>query len=313
MPRHIVIDTDPGIDDAVAILLALGMPEALSVGAVIAVAGNLSVELAEHNARAILTLAERSEIPVYAGCARPLLRPLSSTAHIHGDDGIGGWRMPEPAVPRRAQHGVDALIELLRAAEPKSIDLCLLAPLTNLAMALAKAPDIAERIGEVVLMGGACFDTGNITPLAEFNIHADPHAAAMVLASGLDVTVVSLDVTHKVLTTRPRLARLRRLGSRCGIAVAQMLGAFEAARTGRFGRRGQALHDPCVVAYLLRPDLFRGREVNVMVETESPLTLGATVVDWWGVTGRPANARWLDRVDAGGVYDLLFEALARLP
>ena len=191
--------------------------------------------------------------------------------------------------------------------------LCALGPLTDIALALLKAPDIAGRIGELVIMGGAGFEIGNVTPAAEFNIHVDPHAAAIVLASGVPITMIPLDVTHRVLSTPPRLAALRALPNRCGPAVATLLGDFEEARTSRFGERGKALHDPCVIAYLLRPDLFRGREVNVAIETASPLTAGMTVVDWWGVTGRPANAKFMTEVDADGLYDLLTARLARLP
>ena len=216
-------------------------------------------------------------------------------------------------MPLRAQHGVDFLIETVRAAESDTITLCALGPLTDIAMALVKAPDIAARIGELVIMGGAGFEIGNITPAAEFNIHLDPHAAEIALASGIPVTMIPLDVTHRVLSTPPRLDALHALGNRCGPAVAALLADFEDARTPKFGARGRALHDPCVVAYLLCPALFGGREVNIAVETASPLTIGMTVVDWWGVTGRAANARFITTVDADGFYDLLTAKLARLP
>jgi purine nucleosidase len=180
-------------------------------------------------------------------------------------------------------------------------------------MTLVKAPDIAARIGEVVIMGGAGFEIGNVTPAAEFNIHVDPHAAEIVLESGIPITMIPLDVTHQALSTPPRIAALNALGNRCGPAVASLLSGFEEARTSKFGKRGMALHDPCVIAYLLRPTLFSGREVNVAVETASPLTTGMTVVDWWGVTGRNANARFLTTVDAEGLYELLTDRLPGLP
>jgi purine nucleosidase len=209
-------------------------------------------------------------------------------------------------------HGVDFIIDTLRAAEPGSIALCALGPLTDVAMALVKAPDIAAGIGEVVILGGAAFEIGNVTPAAEFNIHVDPHAAAIVLQSGLPITMIPLDVTHQVLSTPARVAALRALVNRCGPAAAALLDQFEEARTGRFGARGMALHDPCAIAFLLYPALFSGREVNVAVETASPLTSGMTVVDLWGVTRRPVNARFMTTVDADGVYELLTEKLARL-
>ena len=181
MPRQIIIDTDPGIDDAVAILLALAAPEELEVEGIVAVAGNLPLALTERNARRVCELAGRPDIPVYAGCARPLLRPLATASGIHGDSLGEKLGLPEPAMPLQAQHGVDFIIETLRAAEPGSITVAALGPLTDIAMALVKAPDIAAGIGELVIMGGAGFEIGNVTPAAEFNIHVDPHAAEIVL------------------------------------------------------------------------------------------------------------------------------------
>jgi purine nucleosidase len=312
-PRKVIIDTDPGIDDAVALLLALAASAELEVLGVVAVAGNLPLEETQRNVRRVCEFAARPGIAVYAGCSRPILRPLATAAAIHRDNLGEELGLPEPAMPLQTQHGVDFIIEALLAAEPGSITLCALGPLTDIAMALVKAPDIAGRIGEVVVMGGAGFEIGNITPAAEFNIHVDPHAAAIVLESGVPVTMIPLDVTHQVLTTPPRLAALRARPNRCGQVVASMLTGFEAARAGRFGDRGMALHDPCVVACLLHPGLFQGRRVNVAVETASPLTAGMTVVDWFSVTSGPANANFMTEVDAHGVYDLLTERLSALP
>jgi purine nucleosidase len=244
---------------------------------------------------------------------RPLLRPLATAEHIHGETARDRLLLPEPTMALRTQHGVDFLVETLRAAEAGTIAVCALGPLTNIAMALVKAPEVAERIGELVVMGGACFELGNVTPAAEFNIHVDPHAAAIVIDNGIPITMMPLDVTHQVLTMPKRLAALRALGNRCGSAVAALLATFERKRRAGFGSRGRALHDPCVIAYLLRPTLFGGREVNVAIETQSPLTLGMTVVDWWSVTGRKTNVRLMNTVDAGGIFDLLTERLARLP
>jgi purine nucleosidase len=308
----VIIDTDPGIDDAVAIMLALAAPEELEVLGIVAVAGNLPLAQTEGNARRICELAGRPEIGVYAGCARPMLRPLAAAAAIHGDDLGARLGSLDPAMPLQTQHGVDFIIDSVRAAGPGTVTLCALGPLTDIAVALVKAPDIAGNIAEVVIMGGVGFEIGNVTPAAEFNIHADPHAAEIVLGSGAPVTMIPLDVTHRVLSTPARLAALRDLPNRCGPAAAALLAGFEEARTGRFGERGRALHDPCVVAYLLRPDLFSGRNVNIAIETASPLTAGMTVVDWWGVTARTPNARFLTTVDADCLYALLTEGLARL-
>jgi purine nucleosidase len=313
MPRRIIIDTDPGLDDAVAILLALAAPEELEVLGIVAVAGNLLLAQTERNARRVCELAGRAEIPVYAGCARPMLRPLTTAEHIHGETARDRLLLPEPTMALQTLHGVDFLIETLRIAETGTITVCALGPLTNIAMALIKAPEVAGKIGELVIMGGACFELGNVTPAAEFNIHVDPHAAAIVIDSGIPITMMPLDVTHQLLTTAPRLAALRAHDNRCSRAVAALLTSFEKRRRPKFGTRATALHDPSVIAYLLNPTLFQGREVNVAVETQSPLTIGMTVVDWWGVTGRKPNARLMTKVDASGFYDLLTNRLAHLP
>jgi purine nucleosidase len=311
MPRKIIIDTDPGIDDAVAILLALAAPDELEVLGIVAVAGNLPLALTGRNARQICALAGRPEVPVFAGCAGPLIGRPVTAAHVHGDTGLGTLVLSEPAAPLQPRHGVDFLIEAILQAEAGSITLCALGPLTDIAVALAKAPEIAGRVGEIVVMGGARAEPGNITPAAEFNIHADPHAAAAVLASGIPIVLLPLDLTHKVLSTPSRVARLRSLGNRCGLAAATLL-TPPAGLSARYGR-GLPLHDPCVIASLLRPELFAGRPVNVMVETASPVTIGMTVVDWWGVTTRPPNARFLAEADAEGFYELLTARIARLP
>ena len=311
--RRIIIDTDPGIDDAVAILLALAAPEELEVLGIVAVAGNLPLPLTERNARRVCELAGRSDVPVYAGCGRPLLRRLTTAEHIHRETARDGLLLPEPTVAPRPQHGVDSLIEALNSGEPGTITLCALGPLTNIAMALVKAPDVATTVAELVIMGGACFELGNVTPAAEFNIHVDPHAAAIVFDSGIPITMIPLDVTHQVLTTPKRLAALRALDNRCGRTVAALLASFERRRRPKFGAHATALHDPSVIAYLLKPTLFQGRQVNVAVETQSPLTLGMTVVDWWGVTSRKPNLRLMNTVDADGFYELLTAGLARLP
>jgi purine nucleosidase len=311
MPRKIIIDTDPGIDDAVAILLALAAPEALEVLGIVAVAGNLPLALTGRNARHICALAGRPEVPVFAGCAGPLIGRPVTAERIHGESGLGALVLSEPAAPLQPRHGVDFLIDAIFEAEAGSITLCALGPLTDIAVALAKAPEIAGRVREIVVMGGARAELGNITPAAEFNIHADPHAAAAVFASGIPLVLVPLDLTHRVLSTPARIERLRALGNRCGLAAATLL-TPPAGLPARYGL-GLPLHDPCVIASLLRPELFAGRLVNVMVETASPLTIGMTIVDWWGVTPRPPNAHFLEEADAEGFYELLTARIARLP
>lgn len=310
--RKIIIDSDPGVDDAVAILLALAAPAELEVLGIVAVAGNLPLALTEKNARRLCELAGRSDVPVFAGCAKPLLQSSLTAEHVHGETGFGGLVLPEPSLTLQSRHGVDFLIDALLAAASDSITLCTLGPLTDIAVAFAKAPEIAGRVRELVVMGGARAELGNMTPAAEFNIHADPHAAAAVFASGIPIVLVPLDATHQVLSTPARIERLRTLGNGCGGAVATLLTPSAGLPHRRYGD-GPPLHDPCVIAYLLWPDLFSGRLVNVAVETASPLTIGMTVVDWWGVTTRPPNVRFIEEIDAERLYERLGAYVARLP
>lgn len=311
-PRKIIIDTDPGQDDAVAILLALASPEEIEVLGITAVAGNVPLPLTQKNARIVCELARRTDIPVFAGCDRPLERPLVTAEHVHGKTGLDGPELPEPAMPLQDRHGVDFIIETLRAEPPGTVTLVPIGPLTNIATAFRRAPDIVARVAEVVLMGGAYFEVGNITPAAEFNIYVDPEAAEIVFGSGVPLTVVPLDVTHKALTSADWVGAMRDLGTEVGRMVAAWTDFFERFDMEKYGAEGAPLHDPCVIAWLLRPDLFAGREVNVEIETASPLTRGATVVDWWRVTDRAANALVLRDIDADGFFALLTERLARL-
>ena len=307
MPRAIIIDTDPGIDDAVAILLALASPE-LAVHGLIAVAGNLPLPATARNACAVVELAGRSDLPVFAGCPRPLAGAAPDAAHVHGEDGLGGLALPPPRVALAAQHGVSWLIAMLRAAAPGSVALCALGPLTNIAVALVMAPDIAAAIGNLVIMGGGTH--GNITPAAEFNIHCDPQAAAIVLASGLPITLVPLDATEAVIGTPERIAPIAALGTRCGAAAAALLGPRAP------GRPPVAMHDACVIAYLLAPELFRTSEAQVAVETCSPLSLGMTIIDRRRRGEGPRNrrnARVVDHIDADGLFRLLAAQLRNLP
>jgi len=311
-PRKIIIDTDPGQDDAVAILLALASPEQIEVLGITCVAGNVPLALTARNARMVCELAGRPDIPVFAGCDRPLGRALVTAEHVHGKTGLDGPSLPEPQMPLQSQHAVDFIIDTVRSHPPGTITLCPLGPLTNIATALARAPDIAPRLQEIVLMGGAYFEVGNITPAAEFNIYVDPQAAQAVFAAGVPLVVMPLDVTHKALVTAERNAAFRNLGTPVGIAVAQMTEFFERYDREKYGSLGAPLHDPCVTAYLLAPHLFSGRHVNVEIETTSELTMGMTVADWWRVTDRPANATFMGQIDADGFFTLLTQRLARL-
>lgn len=313
MPRKIIIDTDPGQDDAVAILLALASPEDFEVVGVVAVAGNVGLHHNATNARKIVELAGRPDVPVYAGCSRPMRRTLVTAEHVHGDTGLNGPDLPPPTIELQPEHGVDYLIDAIMSAEPKSITLCTLGPLTNIAMAIVKEPRIAERVAELVMMGGAYFEVGNITPAAEFNIYVDPDAADIVFKSGIKLTVLPLDVTHQMQSTPARLNAIKAIGNKSGQAVYDMLTFSEGFDLKKYGWEGAPLHDPTVIAYLIDPTIFEGRECNVTIETTSELTIGMTVTDYWHVTDKPKNATYIRSGDADRFYDLLTERLARLP
>ena len=310
--RKIIIDTDPGQDDAVAILLALASPEEVEVLGITAVAGNVPLSLTQKNARIVCELAGKRETLVFQGCERPLQRPLVTAEHVHGKTGLDGPDLPDPTMPLQELHAVDFIVDTLLNEAPGSVTLCPLGPLTNVACALQAAPEIASRIQEIVLMGGAYFEVGNITPTAEFNIYVDPEAADIVFSSGIPITVMPLDVTHKALVTKERNDAFRALGTPVGKAVAEMTDFFERFDKEKYGSNGAPLHDPCVTAYLIRPELFTGRHINVEIETRSALTLGMTVADWWRVTDRTPNATFMGDIDADGFFDLLTDRLARL-
>jgi purine nucleosidase len=240
-------------------------------------------------------------------------RELITAEHVHGPNGLDGPDLPEPTTKLQSRAGVDFIIEVLRREAAGTVTIVSLSPLTNLGLALERAPDIAARIREIVMMAGAYFEVGNITPTAEFNVYVDPEAADLVLRSGVPITMLPLDVTHKMLSTPQRLARFRASGNRCSVAAAEMLAFSEAFDVKKYGWAGAPLHGPCVPAIMLKPELFSGRRINVSVETQGALTLGMTVADWWRITDRPANALYIRDGDAAGYYDLLVERIARLP
>lgn len=312
MKRKIIIDTDPGQDDAVAILLALASPEELDVLGIVAVAGNVSLAQNARNALKVVELSGRKDIKVYAGCERPMRRTLVTAEHVHGDTGLDGPDLPAPTQQLESQFGVDFIIDTVMAHAPGEITLATLGPLTNVAMALVKQPRIAERVKEIVMMGGGYFEGGNITPAAEFNMYVDPDAADVVLRSGIPIVMAPLDLTHQVQSTPERLARIKAIGNRAGDAVHAMLSFSERFDLQKYEWPGAPLHDPCVVAYLLQPELFKGRQINVVIETASELTIGMTVADYWGVTDREKNVYFLRSGDADGFFDLLCQRLSRL-
>jgi purine nucleosidase len=311
-PRKIIIDTDPGQDDAAAIMLAFASPEELDVLGLCAVAGNVPLSFTSRNLRIVCELCGKPDAKVYEGALKPLNRPQVTAEHVHGKTGLDGVELPEPTMAAQPIHAVDFMIETLRNEPAGTVTICTLGPLTNLALALQKAPDIAGRIQELVMMGGGFFEGGNITPAAEFNIFVDPEAAKIVFESGVPIVMMPLDVTHQLLTTRERLAKIAAIGSRPAEVLVQWLAFFERFDIEKYGSDGGPLHDPSVIAYLLQPNLFSGRHCNVEIEVESELTVGMTVVDWWRVTQRPANAMFTRDVDADGFFDLLTERVSRL-
>lgn len=311
--RPIIMDCDPGQDDAVSLLMALASPEDFNILGITAVADNVGLERTERNARMICQLAERGDIPVYAGCDRPLMRPLITAENVHGQSGIDGIDVFNPIAPLADGHGVDFIVETLLAAEDDSITLVPSGPLTNLALAMIRAPEILPKIREIVAMGGAMREGGNFSPSAEFNILVDPEAAQIVFDCGRPVTLAGLDVTHKVLATHERLTAIKALDGAVPKAVYNMLTFLNRFDTQKYGSGGAPLHDPCTIAWLLQPGLFQSKMCNVSVETHSELTLGHTAVDFWNITDRPKNVRWLYDVDTDGFFALLTERLARFP
>jgi purine nucleosidase len=279
--------------------------------AITTVAGNVPIELTLANALALVELADRSEVPVYRGSPRPMVNELVTAEYVHGPTGLDGADLPPPRLDARPGHAVDHLVELL-TSHPEPVTVCTLGPLTNIALALVKEPGIVAHIEKLVMMGGGYFEGGNTTPAAEFNVFVDPHAAHVVFTSGIPIVMMPLDVTHRALTTPERLQRFHDLGTPAGDAVAGMLGFYDRFDKRKYGLEGGPLHDPTVIAYLLSPDLFRGKEVSVEIETAPGPTQGMTVVDWWGVTGHAPNALVMNEIDDDGYYDLLVERIGRL-
>ncbi|MBT8082841.1 MAG: nucleoside hydrolase [Gammaproteobacteria bacterium] len=309
VPRKVIIDCDPGQDDAVALFLAMASPGELDILGVTTVAGNVPLALTQRNARMMCDIAGRRDMRVFAGCERPLRRDPITAEYIHGATGIDGVDVFEPETPLQEQHAVDFIVDTLR--NEVSVTLIPTGPMTNFAAAIEREPSILESVEQIVSMGGAMREGGNRSPSAEFNILADPHAAEIVYDCGRPVTAMGLDVTHRVLSTRERVARIRELGNDVAMATAGMLSFFHRYDTKKYGSEGAPLHDPCTVAWLLEPGLFETRRCNVSVETESELTIGHTAVDFWHVTDRPHNVDWAYTVDADGFYDLLVERVAR--
>jgi purine nucleosidase len=309
--RKIIIDCDPGQDDAVMLLLALACPEVLNIVGITTVAGNVPLPLTERNARLMCELAGRFDVPVFAGSDRPMERELVTAENVHGRTGIDGVEIHEPSIPLQDRHAVDFIIESLLESDDEAITLVPTGPLTNIGLAIDREPRILPKIREIVLMGGASREGGNTTPSAEFNIFVDPQAADVVLRCGRPLVIAGLDVTHQVLVNTDCIDRLRAMNSKVATATLGMLEFFNRHDSEKYGTEGAPLHDPCTIAYLLQPELFQGKLCNVTVETASELTMGHTAVDFWAVSGRQPNAIWLHQVDSVGFFDLLLKQLGR--
>ncbi len=305
--RQIIIDCDPGLDDAVALLTAFAATDTLEVIGVTTVAGNVRAELTMRNARIIRELAGMgTEIPVCGGAPRPLLRDPVTAEDFHGSTGLGNIPFPKPRLRASRTHAVSFLIKTLRAARGFPATLVITGPMTNIALALTMAPDIAKGIEEIVVMGGADSEGGNITPYAEFNVFADPHAAAAVFRSGLPVRLLNLDVTHQIRTSDEQVARVRALGSLQAVAAADLLAASNRLEEKAKARHAP-LHDPSTILAILRPDLFTGRMASVSVVTEEGERFGQTVPSFTG----EGNVLWYDGADADAVFSEMLGQLGK--
>lgn len=308
----LIIDCDPGIDDAIALFLAFAAPERLHILGITTVAGNVSAELTARNARILRQIAGREDVPVIPGCTRPLVRDPIEAGHFHGESGLGPLPIFEPAAPAELGHAVDFIIATVMKQPTGSVSLAVTGPMTNLALAMVREPAIVERLGPVVAMGGARSGGGNITASAEYNIYADPHAAQVVAKSGCTLVMMGLDVTHQVRATRERIAKLAALDTDTARASVELLHFAGQMERTHGGGGDPPQHDPCTIAYLLDPGLFTTVPCLLEVETASPLTQGHTAVEF-RVRDQPTTVRWATDADHDGVFDLLTGQLARGP
>ncbi|RAH97423.1 nucleoside hydrolase [Acuticoccus sediminis] len=298
----LLIDCDPGVDDAIAIFLALASPE-LDLQAVTTVAGNRPIEQVTRNARGLLSLAGRSDIPVHQGCHGGLLPRTVRWSSAHGDDGLGGLALPDEGAPVAPGHAVDVLVARIMAAAPGTVTLAAIGPLTNVAMAFAMEPSLPSLLKRLVIMGGSVGAPGNITPMAEFNFMHDPVAAHIVLTSGAPIDLFGLNLTRQVLVSADVLEDFARAGTPCTQAARTMLAAY--------ATRDSAIHDPCVIAMLLAPDLFTSHPARVVVDYRPGPTEGASLVDPTNAEGAP-TVNVVDTADAGRVLSLFVERISRL-
>ena len=291
--RKIILDCDPGHDDAIAILLMLSSPEEIECLGITVSAGNVSLDLTTNNTLRVLALINEYKIPVFKGCPRPLVNQLVTAEHVHGETGLdtrSGNSLPPPINEPEKEHAVNFIINQLRNSKPNEITLVATGPLTNIAAVLAMDPDAFYKAKQLIIMGGAGFEPGNITPAAEFNIFVDPQAAKSIFESGIDLIMFGLDVTHKMLITQNRLKDLFNCSEKIGPVVADLLTFFNAYDTKKYGWDGAPLHDPCTIAWLIKPEIFKGKEMSVKIETNDGPAYGRTIADWFNTTNEVKNA-----------------------
>ena len=310
--RKIIIDTDPGQDDALALMTAFGAKKEIDLLGITCVAGNVSLDLTSINALKICELSGAFDVPVFKGSSAPLRRKLITAEHVHGKTGLDGTELSVEKKDFEVKSAVDFMIECTEKYRDEKITICALGPLTNVAKVLTKNPRVTESIEEIVLMGGGFFEGGNITPAAEFNIYVDPEAAKIVLESGVKITMLPLDVTHKTLVQRDFLEKLRRSGKKSAIEAAKLLDFFERYDVKKYGSRGGPLHDPNVIVFLLNPEIYHGKLVNVEIEVNSDLTRGMTVVDWWKVTNREPNVYYINEVKEKEFFEIVLNKVLSL-
>ena len=309
--RKILIDCDPGIDDAVMLMLAFSARSELDILGVTTVAGNLPLSLTTTNACIIRALSKREDTPIYAGCPRPMVRDVIEASEFHGKNGLADLVFPTPKQLAESGHGVDFLEKsLLEATEP--VTLVVTGPFTNVALAIIKNPAILDSVDQIVIMGGARTEAGNYTASAEFNVAADPHAAHVLFTCGKPIVAFGLDVTHRALATPERIAAIEAIGQPHASAVAAMLKWVAKVEKDLKGYAGAPLHDPCTIAFLLAPELFSFKPCHVAVEINSPLTAGHTAVDYWNTTSKKPNTQWADHVDDDRLFVLITERLKTL-
>lgn len=307
----LIFDCDPGVDDAVALFMAFAARQDLELLAITTVAGNVGGELTARNAAIIRQIAGREDVPIHAGASAPLYRPPFDAGAFHGESGLGTLPLFEPDKGLAAGRAADIIVDLVMAHAHGEITLAVTGPCTNLALAMRLEPAIIERLGPVVVMGGARREGGNITASAEYNIWADPHAADIVFSSGVQCMVMGLDVTHQVRSDPARTAAIAAIDTPAARATHNLLKFSNALERDIVGGTGAPIHDPCVIAYLLAPDLFTLRPCQLRVETASPLTVGHTAVEFRLRDPAAARILWATHADADGVFALLNDLLAR--